>query len=435
MFILQEQFRSHYISEINLKSVGKEISIAGWVHEVRDLGHILFVLLRDNTGIIQITAKKGVVPEDIIKQLILPKESVITIKGVVVENKQAKNGVEIIPNYIKDLNPLSSSIPFEVTGKVPAELDVRLNFRYIDLRRLQTTSVFNIESTVLENFRKILKKLNFKEIRTPSLVKEATEGGTDLFKVDYFGDTAYLAQSPQLYKQLAVIGGFDKVFMIAPVFRAEKHNTIFHLNEITQMDVEIGFADHNDAIKLLKKTVTGILNSVVKENSEDLSRLGVEIKNNKIIEITYKKAISELQKDGRDIAIGDDFSKEDELRLGKIFGDLLIVKEYPTAIRAFYSMPNDSDPEFSNTFDFIYKGLEISSGAQRIHIPSLLEEAIRKRGNDPKLFEFYVSAFKNGAPPHSGWSIGLERFVMRITNMPNIRECSMFPRDRTRLAP
>ncbi len=432
---MSKQFRDNYISEITSDFAGKEVTLAGWVHEVRDMGHIIFLLLRDNTGIIQITAKKGTVSEEVIKEMSLPKESVVSIIGNVVENKQAKKGVEIIPKSIKNLNPISSTIPFEVTGKVPAELDVRLNFRYIDLRRLQTTAVFKIESTVLDSFRKIVKKEGFKEIRTPSLVKEATEGGTDLFKVDYFGEQAFLAQSPQLYKQLAVIGGFDKVFMITPVFRAEKHNTIFHLNEITQMDIEMGFADHKDAIRILKKTVTGILNSVKKENAEDLSMLNVEIKNTKIKEITYKKAISALQKDGSKINLWDDFSKDDELRLGRIFGDLLIVKDYPTALRAFYSMPKEEEPELSNTFDFIYKGLEISSGAQRIHIPTLLEEALRKRNNDPNSFEFYINAFRNGAPPHAGWSIGLERLVMRITGMENIRECAMFPRDRTRLTP
>ena len=197
----------------------------------------------------------------------------------------------------------------------------------------------------------------------------------------------------------------------------------------------MGFADHKDAIRILKKTVTGILNSVKKENAEDLSMLNVEIKNTKIKEITYKKAISALQKDGSKINLWDDFSKDDELRLGRIFGDLLIVKDYPTALRAFYSMPKEEEPELSNTFDFIYKGLEISSGAQRIHIPTLLEEALRKRNNDPNSFEFYINAFRNGAPPHAGWSIGLERLVMRITGMENIRECAMFPRDRTRLTP
>ena len=211
---MSKQFRDNYISEITSDFAGKEVTLAGWVHEVRDMGHIIFLLLRDNTGIIQITAKKGTVSEEVIKEMSLPKESVVSIIGNVVENKQAKKGVEIIPKSIKNLNPISSTIPFEVTGKVPAELDVRLNFRYIDLRRLQTTAVFKIESTVLDSFRKIVKKEGFKEIRTPSLVKEATEGGTDLFKVDYFGEQAFLAQSPQLYKQLAVIGGFDKVLSL-----------------------------------------------------------------------------------------------------------------------------------------------------------------------------------------------------------------------------
>ncbi|MGC8479343.1 MAG: aspartate--tRNA(Asn) ligase [Candidatus Micrarchaeia archaeon] len=432
---MNNSYRTNYISDIDNTLIGKKIKISGWVHEVRDIGHIIFLLIRDNTGIIQVTAKKGVTDDEVMKSLLLPKESVVSLTGTVVENKQAKMGIELLPTDIKNLNPITSTIPFEVTGKVPADLDVRLNFRYIDLRRAQSTSIFKIESTVLKTFRKTLEKEGFLEIRTPSIVKEATEGGTELFKLQYFESDAYLAQSPQLYKQLTVIGGFDRVFMVAPVFRAEKHNTLFHLNEITQMDVEMGFSDHNDAIKILKKSVLKIIEAVKKENTKELEILNVELAAGKIKEITYKKAIEELSKNGSKISYGDDFSKEDEINLSKIFGDLLVVKEYPTNIRAFYSMPNQKDPTLSNSFDFIYKGLELSSGAQRIHIPELLEEALVKRGNNPRAFDFYINAFRNGAPPHAGWSIGLERFVMKLTNSQNIRECVLFPRDRTRLIP
>ncbi|MEM0201196.1 MAG: amino acid--tRNA ligase-related protein, partial [Candidatus Micrarchaeaceae archaeon] len=306
-------YRTNYISELSQSFSGKNIILAGWVHEIRDIGNIIFLLLRDNTGIIQITAKKGSVSEDVIKSMYLPKESVISVSGTVVKNDQSKKGIEIIPTKIINLNPLQNVIPFEVTGKVPVELDVRLNYRYIDLRTIHTTAIFKIESTVLKTFRKTLEKENFLEIRTPSLVKEATEGGTDLFNVKYFEEDAYLAQSPQLYKQLSVIGGFDKIFMISPVFRAEKHNTVFHLNEITQMDIEMGFADHNDAIKILKKSINKIIEEVKKVNSDELSTLGVELSSSKIKEITYKKAVLELNKSGSNIEYGKDFSKEDEL--------------------------------------------------------------------------------------------------------------------------
>ena len=212
---------------------GEEVTIAGWIHEVRDIGKIIFLLIRDHTGIAQVTAKRNFVSDEIMTSLSLQKESVIIVKGKVKQNKESRRGFEIIPEKVTNLNPLSAPIPFEVTGKVPADLDVRLDNRYIDLRRPEVSSIFNIESTVLCTFREMLLKENFQEIRTPSIVEAATEGGADLFSLSYFEQKAYLAQSPQLYKQLAVIGGMDRIFMIVPVFRAEKSNTIFHLNEIT----------------------------------------------------------------------------------------------------------------------------------------------------------------------------------------------------------
>ncbi|MDE1846387.1 MAG: aspartate--tRNA(Asn) ligase [Candidatus Micrarchaeota archaeon] len=427
--------RTHYISELGSGMEGKTVTICGWLHEVRNIGKISFMQIRDHTGIAQVTAKAGEVSEEIIKSTSMPKDSVLQIEGVVKRNAQSKAGFEIIPSSITNLNPLEERIPFDVTSKVPAELDTRLNHRHIDLRRLETTSIFKIESTVLTAFRNILLKQKFQEIRSPSIVEAATEGGSELFPIEYFEKKAYLAQSPQLYKQLAVIGGIDRVFIVSPVFRAEKFDTPFHLNESTQMDIEIGFADHNDAIKLLSKVATGIIDEVIKKNKADLERLNATLVRSRPAVITYKKALDKLNSNGQKIEFGTDFSRENEHMLNSLLGDMIIVKEYPTSVRAFYSMPNKKDPEICNSFDMLYKGLEISSGAQRIHVPRLLEEAIVKRGMDPKNFEFYTTAFKQGAPPHAGWSIGLERFTMKLADQLNIREASMFPRDRSRLMP
>ncbi|MDE1825739.1 MAG: aspartate--tRNA(Asn) ligase [Candidatus Micrarchaeota archaeon] len=427
--------RTHYVAQLKPEMENRRVKIAGWLHEVRNIGKISFMQVRDHTGIAQVTAKLGDVGEEIIKSTSMPKESVIAVTGIVKRNPQSKSGFEIIPEKILNLNPLEDRIPFDVTSKVPAELDVRLNYRHIDLRRLETTSVFNIESTVLSTFRGILLKQKFQEMRTPTIVDEATEGGAELFGVKYFEKTVYLAQSPQLYKQLAVIGGMDKVFMVLPVFRAEKFDTPFHLNEATQMDIEMGFADHNDAIKVLVKVASGIEAEVIKKNAPDLERLGHKLEKSKPVVVTYKKALQRLNENDHKLEFGNDFSREHETALSELYGDMLVVKEYPTAIRAFYSMPNKKDPEISNSYDLLYKGLEISSGAQRIHISKLLEEQMLKRGMNPKNFEFYLTAFKQGAPPHAGWSIGLERFVMKLSGMQNIREASMFPRDRNRVIP
>jgi nondiscriminating aspartyl-tRNA synthetase len=423
------------VNELNAGMDGKSVVLAGWVHEVRETAKITFLILRDSTGLVQITAKKGDVDDKIIKSMSLPKESVIEVHGAVKKNSEAKKGFEITPTRVINLNPLSKQIPFEVTGKVPAEIDVRLNHRYVDLRRLESSAIFRIESTILQSFRNFFIEKKFREIRTPTLVEASTEGGAEVFPVSYFEKEAFLAQSPQFYKQFALIGGMDKVFMIVPVFRAEKSNTVFHLTESTQMDIEVAFADENDAIKLLGETVQYVIGEVIKHNADDLKTLGADLKVPEVKVVAYGDAVDALNKNGENMKVGDDFSREAEESLQKIFGDGIIVRDYPTAVRAFYSMPKEENPTFSNSYDFIYKGLEISSGAQRIHKPELLVEVLKKRGMNPVNFEFYIDAFRYGAPPHAGWSIGLERFAMKITDSKNIRECSLFPRDRKRLAP
>ncbi len=413
----------------------QKVTLAGWVHEVRKLKNVTFLLLRDITGIIQVTGKAGTCDKNIIESMDIPKESVISVEGIVKINPEAKIGFEIIPTKITNLNPISKVIPFETTGKVPAELDTRLDYRYIDLRRLQTEAIFKIESTILNSFRNFLYNKGFNEIRTSSIVAEATEGGADLFPLQYFEEKAYLAQSPQLYKQMAVIGGLDKVFMIMPVYRAEKSNDLYHLNEITQMDVEIGFSDYNDAEKLLKDTLEFIISEVVRRNDSDLKVLGIELKVPETKVIEYAEVVKKLKEKGESIEFGDDFSREHEKAIEKYFGESVLVTEFPTKVRAFYSMPNENNKELSHSYDLIYKGMEISSGAQRIHIADMLVDAIKERGMDPNNFKSYVDAFRCGAPPHAGWSIGLERLAMQITGMKNIRECAMFPRDRKRISP
>jgi len=234
--------RTHYVTEAR-QEIGKEVTLAGWVHEIRDIGKLKFLLLRDRTGIMQVTGKTGTTPEQVLSSMVQVKETVVQVKGTVKENKIAPGGLELSPSEVTVLGEVTMKVPFEVTGKVPADLDVRLDHRPVDLRRTETSSIFKIEHTIAAAFREHVASLGFQEIVTPCIVAASTEGGANLFKVQYFEREAYLAQSPQLYKQLAVIGGMDKVFMTVPVFRAEKHNTRSHLNEVLQMDVEMGFAE------------------------------------------------------------------------------------------------------------------------------------------------------------------------------------------------
>ncbi len=328
-------------------------------------------------------------------------------------------------------------MPFEVTGKVPAELDVRLDYRYVDLRRAEPSAIFKVKHEIITGFRETLCTLGFQEIHTTSIVAAATEGGTNLFPVEYFEKKAFLAQSPQLYKQLAVVGGMDKVFMTTPAFRAEKHNTTSHLNEVLQMDIEMGFADHNDAMDVLEKVALSILGRVEKNCGAELATLGTKaIVPEAIKRHTYSSLVDLLNKNGVKFEWGEDFTRETEGEVNKLLNEeLYFITEWPTAIRAFYSMPNSERDEICNAFDLMYRGTEISSGAQRIHIPSILEKQLRSRGLEPANFEFYINAFRVGAPPHAGWSIGLERITMKLTGQHNIRECAMFPRDRVRVTP
>ncbi len=429
--------RTHYVREVTPELNDGEVTVAGWAHELRDLGKLRFIILRDRTGLIQITGKKGVVSEELIEKMKFPKETVIQVKARVKAEKQAPGGRELIPIEITVLNPITQAIPFELTGKVPADLDVRLDNRHVDLRRLETQAVFRIKTELLRGFREKTTQLGFQEIIPTCIAAAATEGGTNLFPVVYFDKEAFLVQSPQLYKQLAVIGGMDKVMMTVPVFRAEPHNTTTHLNEVYQMDIEMGFADHDDAMGVLSATFLHMLKCAKENCREDLQALGLELSvPGEVKRHAYSDLVKMLNDNGVPMEWGGDFSRDHERKLLELLKEeVYLITQWPTKVRAFYSMPREDNPEICNAYDLMYKGLEISSGAQRIHIPELLIEALKKRGLNPASFEFYIRAFRMGAPPHAGWSIGLERATMKVCERANIREAAMFPRDRNRLTP
>ncbi|PIO06556.1 aspartate--tRNA(Asn) ligase [Candidatus Micrarchaeota archaeon CG08_land_8_20_14_0_20_59_11] len=430
--------RTHYAADVKPSMDGKTVTVAGWTHETRDLGGLEFVILRDRSGLVQITVKKKEADAklvEIAKKLV--KETAIVCTGVVKSSKMAPGGVEIIPSEMSVVGEVFKTVPFEVTGKVPADLDVRLDNRFIDLRRIETNALFRIRSETMRAFRASCEAQGCQEITTPVLVSSSTEGGADVFRVDYFGKEAFLAQSPQLYKQLAVIGGMDRVFMVSPVFRAEKHNTTQHLNEVTQMDVELGFADEEDALAALEKTFIDILADVSKTRAAELKTLGASITVPKSLKrFTYAQAVDALNDAGFPMEWGSDFSKEAEARIPDALGaEAFFITRWPTKARAFYSMPSEADPEICLAYDLVYRGVEVASGAQRIHEPELLVKQLKYHGLRPSNFERYVDAFRYGAPPHAGWSIGCERLLMQLCNLKNIREAALFPRDRVRLTP
>lgn len=425
-----------YVKDVLKKSkpikTGK-IEVMGWIHEQRDLGKIRFLLLRDITGIIQITAHKNKTDKQVFDIMAkLPRESVISVSGQVKISKQAPGGKEIFPNKIKLIAEAKHPLPIDTSDFSKTELPKRLDYRFLDFHRRKAQATFKIQSEICNAFREFFYKKEYMEMQPPCIISSASEGGTELFPVQYFEKKAYLAQSPQLYKQMMACS-MEKTFLITPIWRAEKHNTIRHLNEIRQMDIEVAFAGQMEIMKYMEGVVKYIVEQVLKKNKAELELLKVKLKVPKAKYLSYDETAKLLK-----IKYGEDLSPEDERKLDKKFPDTIIfVHSWPTSLKPFYIMPKGENPnaKLSEGFDAIYKGMEISSGGQRIHIPKLLEKMLKKNGLDPKNFKHYIDSFRSGAPMHSGWSIGLERLTQLICGLDNIREACMFPRDRDRLVP
>jgi nondiscriminating aspartyl-tRNA synthetase len=421
-----------YIEEAK-KRLGEEVTIAGWVVRTRDLAKIKFIVMRDMTGEIQVTVKNI----DLLPKEGLGREDVIAVTGEAAQSKIANAGVEFFPDSVEVLNKSKQPLPVDIAETSQSELETRLNWRFLDFRAPQTRAIFTIQNRLLTTFRSWMTENKYVEIQPPCIIASASEGGADLFSLPYFEKKAYLAQSPQLYKQMCAIS-FEKVFTVTPIWRAEKFNTPTHLNEVRQMDIEQAFANDETVMKVFERVLLHMLKDVKEKCPDELKTLKREIVIPKLPfrRVTYTEAVEMLQEAGEHINWGDDFTKLQERKMMELVGEqAFFLKDWPAAQKAFYSMPFKENPEVVHAFDCIYGGIEISSGTQRIHIPELLRERISKKGLRPENFENYIEAFAYGAPPHAGWSIGLERLTMIVTGKDNIRECSMFPRDRERLVP
>jgi len=413
-----------YISEI--KPSSKQVLVKGWVQRIKLLGKIAFVVLRDSTGILQCIAKKNIKEFSNITQ-----ESVVEIKGVVKKSKQAKKGHELEISDLKVINKSKAPLPADVE-KSKTFIDKRLDYRFLDLRRPEIQAIFKIQSEIANSFREFFYKKGFTEIQPPSIISSSSEGGTELFPVKYFEKKAFLAQSPQLYKQM-LTSSLERVFMITPVWRAEKHNTPRHLNESRQMDIEVAFANQFEVMKELEEAVKYIVKKVLEKCKSELELLNLKLKIPKAAYLSYEQAIKKVN--GK---LGEDFTPEQEKKLCEMYPDTIVfTHSWPVALKPFYIMPKDENikSKISEGFDALFNGMEISSGGQRIHIPKLLIEMLKLKKLNPKNFTDYVNSFEYGSPYHAGWSIGLERFTMTLLKLNNIRECTFFPRDRTRLTP
>ena len=417
----------------------KSAEIIGWVHEIRDLGGLSFLLIRDRTGIIQVTIPKKKVPAEILDTIRdVSRESVVRVRGTVKAIDKAPGGREIVPEELEIISIAESPLPLDVAEKVSAEMDTRIDSRFLDVRKPRIRSIFFIRSAVTCAAMEFLASRGCINITTPKIVAAATEGGTELFPIAYFEKEAFMNQSPQLYKQMMMAAGFEAVFEIGPIFRAEEHNTIRHLNEATSLDVEVSFADHNDVMDLLEDLIVHVYDCVGKTCGEHLAELCVDltIPKKPFPRIPYTEALEIANRTIEErLSFGDDLSPAAERAIGDVIGQHYFVVDWPTDIRPYYAMPYPDRPELCKAFDLMHPRMELSSGAQRIHDHDLLVERIRAKGLSPESFEFYLRTFRYGMPPHAGWGLGIERLVMTMLDLSNIREAVLFPRDRHRLMP
>ncbi|MGM0591525.1 MAG: aspartate--tRNA(Asn) ligase [Halobacteriota archaeon] len=422
---------------------GDTVTVAGWVHEVRDLGGIAFLILRDKTGKIQVKFEKDEMDENLVETgLNVHRESVITVTGAVEEEPRAPTDVEIVPESVEVVAAADPELPLDPSGKVEAELSTRLDNRTLDLRKEEVQAIFQIRAAALQGVREQFRAIGCTEINTPKIVATGTEGGTELFPITYFGREAFMNQSPQLFKQLMVGTGLERVCEIGPIFRAEEHNTPRHLNEATSIDFEGAFFDSDDAMDACEEIVTAAYETVERECQAELEALGMaddfSAPDEAFPRLTYEEAIERINATGEldsQLVWGDDLSTEAERALGADVDSHYFITDWPSEIKPFYIMDHEDDPDLSHGFDMMHPRMELVSGGQREHRHDKLVAGFEQQGLDPEAFEYYTKMFRYGMPPHAGWGLGAERLVMTMLDLPNIREAVLFPRDRQRLSP
>jgi aspartyl-tRNA synthetase len=421
---------------------GEQVTVAGWVHEIRDLGGIAFLILRDKSGRIQIKFEKDALDEELVETALdAHRESVISVTGSVEAEDRAPTGVEVVPEALEVLAPADPELPLDPSGKVGAELSTRLDNRTLDLRREEVRAVFAVRSEVLRAARAAFRELGCTEITTPKIVATGTEGGTELFPITYFGREAFMNQSPQLFKQLIAGSSLERVFEIGPIFRAEEHNTPRHLNEATSIDYEATFIDHNEAMHAAEFVVRSAYEAVAENCGPELEALGLEafaVPEPDFPRFTYEEALERVNATGaleEPLTWGDDLSTEAERALGEAVGSHYFVTDWPSEVKPFYIKDYDDEPAVSTGFDLNHPRMELVSGGQREHRYDHLVEGFEEQGLDPSEFEYYTEMFRYGMPPHAGWGLGGERLITTMLDLENIREAVLFPRDRQRLSP
>ncbi|MFH1174233.1 MAG: aspartate--tRNA(Asn) ligase [archaeon] len=422
---------------------GTSVQLQGWIQEIRNLSKVKFVILRDRTGDMQCIALKGKTPDAVFESIAkLTKESVISLTGQVTENKESRWGVEILITDISVINESAAVLPIDNTDKSKTEIEKRLDYRFLDTRNKKVHTIFSIRSKIARILTDFFDEEKFTNINTPKITRIGVESGASLFEVNYFGDSAYLSQSPQIYKQMFVAGGFERVFELGVVFRAENSNTTRHLTEFTGIDFEMGFInDFTDVMDMIEKMMLTLLRRLKAESAEQLALLNITLDiPEHVPRITMREAKDYLRAKGKILSEDDDFDAEAERMVGewvkeKYTSDLVFITHYPWKVRPFYHMRTEGKPDETKSFDMLYRGVEIATGAQREHRLDVLQAQAEEKGVNFEEMEAYANIFKYGIPPHGGVGFGLDRITQRLLDIGNIREVVLLPRDPKRVSP
>jgi len=429
--------RTHYSKSIDTTTNGREVTIIGWISSIREHSNIKFLTVNDRFGSIQVILKKGEYPASLESEISnIRDHTAIAIKGKVRTEPKAPNGIELIPNDFGILSLANKNSPIVIQSRKGVGIDTRLDLRAVDLRRPYLQSIFNIRYTVLNSCREFLRQEGFIEVNTPKIIATATEGGATLFPIFYYDREAFLTQSPQLYKEQLTMA-FENVFEIGPIFRAEPSRTNRHLSEATSIDVEKAYVDYNDVSEILERMILFLWNEIKDKNKSHLEYLKIQLPDITFPfkRYTYSDLITKLQKSGQSIEWGDDISQQ---KLSKLKDDdmklFYFITDWPTSIKPFYVRPKPTGTE-CESFDLMYGDLELSSGSTRIHDKDELIQRMKKQGLNINAFDFHLKVFDYGMPPHAGFGLGLERLMMSMCGVDNIRDAVLFPRDIDRLSP
>ena len=420
------------VEDITSNSIGSKVVLGGWIEDYRKMGKMSFITLRDVTGIAQIIIKDKL-NDDLVD---LGRQSVILVRGIIQETRARDFAFEVKAEEIKVLANAVHPLPVDPIGRVESNIDTRLNHRALDMRNQRTAAIFKLRSHVLQSLRKILVDKKFIEITTPKIIGSASEGGANLFSLEYFSNTAYLAQSPQLYKEQMTIG-LERVFEISNFYRAENSHTGRHLTEFTSVDIEAAFMDYTDVMDVLESLVRGTVDDITKDCKQLLSTIGYTIKMPELSfeRITYEQCVTELLAADQKLEFGDDLLDSHLRIIGENHPGFFFLTDWPISLKPFYIRAKDDKPELSRSFDLQYGYLELSSGGTRLHDPDLIKTRLIEQGLDPAQFADHLQAFDWGMPPHSGWGMGLDRLVAVLIGMDNVREVVLYPRDPDRLHP